>query len=57
MPKSAVEDMMMAAGFVDVIVSMQAASSDYVKDWLPGSGAEDYVQAANITARRPAAKL
>ena len=28
-------------------------SKEFIKDWLPGSGAEDYVVSANVTAYKP----
>jgi len=47
------EGMLRAAGFTDVAIEQKAASKEYIKDWLPGSGAEDYVVSANVTARKP----
>lgn len=37
------------------MVEEKSASREYIKDWLPGSGCEDYVVSANVTARKPAA--
>jgi hypothetical protein len=42
-----------AAGFADVSVVPQPESREFIKDWLPGSGAEEWVVSARITARRP----
>lgn len=42
-----------AAGFEQICVDLKPASRSFIKDWLPGSGAEDYVVSANITARKP----
>jgi arsenite methyltransferase len=50
-----VEAMLMAAGFVDVRVSVRAESRAFIEDWAPGSRAEDYVASATIEARKPAA--
>jgi SAM-dependent methyltransferase len=40
------------AGFTDVRVAVNQESGSFIKDWEPGSGAEDYVQAAIIEARK-----
>jgi len=45
-----------AAGFVDVCVAKKEASKNFIKDWLPGSGAEDFVVSANVTALKPGGK-
>lgn len=42
------------AGFESVVVEEKPASAAYIKEWLPGSGCEDYVVAANVTAVKPA---
>lgn len=47
---------LVSAGFERVSVATKPASRDYIKDWLPGSGAEDYVVAADVTARKPNGK-
>jgi hypothetical protein len=44
-------------GFTNVSIDRQLDSKGFVKDWLPGSRAEEFVLAAYITAFRPAAKL
>ena len=46
--------MLSAAGFESVVVELKPQSASYIADWLPGSGAEKYVCAANITAVKPA---
>lgn len=46
-----------AAGFTDVSVRPRESSREFVKDWIPGSKAEDFVLAADVTARKPASKL
>ena len=40
------------AGFTDIRIAVDSESGDFIKDWEPGSGAERYVRAAIIEARR-----
>lgn len=40
-------------GFVNVKVTRKPESREVIKRWLPGSGAEDFVVAANIEASKP----
>ncbi len=44
---------MAAAGFVDIQIAPKDASRDFIKDWAPGTGVEDYVLSATIEARKP----
>lgn len=46
------EAMLAAAGFTDVRVDVQAASRDFISDWIPGQNAGDFVASATITARK-----
>lgn len=46
-------EILLAAGFEDVRIEVNPASRDFIRDWMPGLGAEDYVAAATIEARRP----
>jgi arsenite methyltransferase len=46
------EEYLKKAGFVDIKVDMKESSREVIKNWLPGSGAEDYVVSAEITARK-----
>ena len=48
--------MLLDAGFANVRVVEKAESREFIKDWLPGSGAEDYVVSANVTATKPSTK-
>jgi arsenite methyltransferase len=48
------EAAMSDAGFVDVKVQPKDESKNFIKDWAPGSGVEDYVLSATIEARKPA---
>ena len=45
--------MLVDAGFERVSVVEKEESKEFIKDWLPGSGAEDYVVSANVTAYKP----
>jgi len=48
--------MLRDAGFEQVQVALKPESRSFIKDWLPGSGAEDYVVSANVTAVKPGGK-
>jgi len=48
-----VEAMLAAAGFDDIRVRVRPESRTVIRDWLPGSGAEDYVASATIEAVKP----
>mmetsp|Transcript_8931 Transcript_8931/g.23142 ORF Transcript_8931/g.23142 Transcript_8931/m.23142 type:complete len:144 (-) Transcript_8931:491-922(-) len=40
-------------GFTDVAIEEKTESAEFIKDWMPGSGAEKYVVSAYVTARKP----
>ena len=42
-----------ASGFTNVSVVCKDESREFIKDWLPGSGCENFVVSANITATKP----
>ena len=48
--------MLRASGFDGVQVEVKPESRSFIAQWLPGSGAEDYVTSATIEAVRPKAK-
>jgi SAM-dependent methyltransferase len=54
-PSTDVEAWLLAAGFRDIRVTTKAESRDMIASWAPGRGIEDYVAAAIIEARKPAA--
>lgn len=41
------------AGFAEAKVEAKPESRDMIKDWAPGSGVEDFVVSAMITAKKP----
>ncbi|MFV1992896.1 MAG: arsenite methyltransferase [Acidiferrobacterales bacterium] len=47
------EAMMKAAGFTDISIKPKDESREFIKDWAPGSKAEDYVVSAYIEAVKP----
>lgn len=53
--KDAIEELLRAAGFEDVRVQVNEASRSFIRDWMPGSGAENYVASANVEAVKPGA--
>lgn len=44
------------AGFTDIVIEPQENSRMFVKDWVPGSDAENYVVSAKIKAVKPRSK-
>jgi arsenite methyltransferase len=47
------ESIITAAGFDDVRIQPKDESRDFIRDWAPGRGVEDYVVSASIEARKP----
>ena len=45
--------MLQNAGFQDIQITVKENGRDIVKDWIPGSGAENYVTSAYVTATKP----
>ena len=48
-----IQAMLEHAGFVDIQITPKDESREFIKDWAPGSGVEDYVLSANIEAIKP----
>jgi len=44
------------AGFVNIVIDQDVESRQFVKDWVPGSDAENYVVSAKIKAVKPRSK-
>jgi SAM-dependent methyltransferase len=51
--KGDLEDILNEAGFSDIRIESKEESREFVKDWSPGSEAEEYVVSANIEAVKP----
>jgi arsenite methyltransferase len=45
---------LVAAGFRDIAIEPRPESATFIRDWLPGSGVENFVASATIEARKPA---
>jgi len=51
-----VEDLrthLLGAGFVNVSISEKVGSREFIRDWAPNRGIEDFVTSATIEARKP----
>jgi ubiquinone/menaquinone biosynthesis C-methylase UbiE len=53
---STVRAMLAEAGFSDVAVDVSEQSRSFIREWVPGSGAEDFVASASIRAVKPGGK-
>ena len=47
------EAILKASGFEQISIAPKDASKDFIKDWAPGRGVEDYVLSATIEAVKP----
>jgi arsenite methyltransferase len=47
------ETMMKEAGFTNIKIAPKDESREFIKDWAPGQGVEDYVLSATIGATKP----
>jgi len=55
LPAAKIESLLLVIGFSDAAVIVNPASREFIKDWFPGSQAEEYVRSAAIRAVKPAA--
>ena len=44
------EEMLEAAGFSSVEININESSAEFIRDWFPGTGVEEYVRSATIEA-------
>ena len=51
-----VRELLQAAGFQSIEVNVRSESREFIRDWLPGSGVEDFVASATIEAVKPGGK-
>jgi SAM-dependent methyltransferase len=49
------QDMLAAAGFESIRIAPKDESKEFIKDWAPGRGVEEYVVSATIEAIKPGA--
>jgi len=52
----ALEAMLQTAGFSEVVIAPRDESREFIRQWAPGRGVEEYVVSATIEARRPLLK-
>ncbi len=55
-PVETVERHLRELGFAEVRVTVREESREFIRDWFPGSGAEQYVSSATIEATKPSGK-
>jgi len=55
-PVETLRTMLTEAGFEEVRIDVKESSREFIRDWLPGSGAENYVASATIEAIKPGKK-
>ena len=52
---SDLETILADCGFTDIKITPKDESKDFIKDWAPGRGVEEYVLSASIEAVKPGA--
>lgn len=48
-----IRELLAAAGFEQIALNVRPGSREFIRDWLPGSGVEEYVASASIEAVKP----
>ena len=56
-PVETVRSLLESAGFERIRVDVKVSSREFIRDWMPGSGVENYVASATIEAVKPAASI
>lgn len=51
-----IQSLLQAAGFEDIRVVVKPESREFIREWMPGTGAENYVVSAAIEAIKPGGK-
>jgi hypothetical protein len=51
---SDIESMLQASGFEQIRIAPKDESREFISDWAPGRGIEEYVVSATIEAVKPA---
>jgi hypothetical protein len=49
-----IKEYLAKAGFTDIRITPKDESREFIRDWAPGRGVEDYVVSAYIEAVKPA---
>ncbi len=52
-PVQELERLLAEVGFEGVSVEVNSASREFIRDWMPGSGVEEFVASASIQATKP----
>lgn len=55
-PIDELKQILTKSGFTDIVIETQEASRLFIKEWVPGSDAENYVISAKIQATKPKTK-
>ncbi|KYF63238.1 arsenite S-adenosylmethyltransferase [Sorangium cellulosum] len=48
------QELLQHAGFTDIRIGVKPQSREFIREWVPGSGAEQYITSATIEAIKPA---
>jgi SAM-dependent methyltransferase len=51
-----IQQLLRSAGFQDIHVEVKPESREFIRDWMPATGAENYVASASIQAIKPREK-
>lgn len=55
-PLDELKEILTKSGFTDIVIETQSESRMFIKEWVPGSDAENYVISAKIKATKPRAR-